>query len=56
MDIFLAMIIGGILGLIGWRLVSGKWIPDGSFSASQSPSGIPWHDKNKMQKMGIKDE
>ena len=47
MDILLAVLAGEALGALFWRCISGKWLPDGSFSASQAPSGIDWQKVNK---------
>jgi len=56
MEIIISTIVGGLLGWCGWRLISGKWIPDGSFSASQAPSGIDWQKVGKAINDGKLDE
>lgn len=53
--------IVGILGvwlvllvvLIGWRLLTGKWVPDGSFAGSHSPSGLDWDAIGKAVDKGV---
>ena len=51
-EVILSMIAGLAVGILVWKLMTGKWIPDGSFSASRSPSGIDWNKVNEILDQG----
>ena len=55
-EILLAIFAGFALAALYWRLISGKWLPDGSYAASMSPSGIDWNKVNQAIDEGRLDD